>query len=307
LQPLIQSTFYRQLYYQLIKNVDQEMLRVFNALRDSSFYENTIVIFTSDHGELLGAHGGLSQKFYCAYEEAIHVPLIIHNPVLFAESAVINLLTSHVDVLPTLLGLAGINVEQIQEQLRGDHTEVHPLVGRDLSSLVLGQGSPERVDEPVYFMTEDDVTKGASQYNIWGWYYNSVVQPNHIETVIAKIRMPDGEEIWKFSRYFDNPKFWTKPGVEDQVLHELDSPTNVCPGIREALCTMSTKTIPCPDQCEMYNLSKDPLEIHNLAHPDYYTPYTLMMQERLNNLLLEQRDQKRLSPSKGNRPIACHV
>ncbi|XOS91405.1 sulfatase-like hydrolase/transferase [Brevibacillus laterosporus] len=59
------------------------MLTVFEALTRSSFYDNTIVIFTSDHGDLLGAHGNLHQKWYCAYEEMLHVPFIIHNKKLF--------------------------------------------------------------------------------------------------------------------------------------------------------------------------------------------------------------------------------
>lgn len=299
-QPLIQSTFYRQLYYQLIKNVDQEMLRVFSTLRDSSFYENTIVIFTSDHGELLGAHGGLSRKLYCAYEEVIHVPFIIYSPLLFQEPSSTELLTSHVDVLPTLLGLAGVNMEHIQEVLRHDHTEVHPLVGRDLSSLILGQDRPDRADEPLYFMTDDDITRGLSQQNYLGWHYDSVSQPNHIETVIAKIAMPYGDEIWKFSRYFDNPQFWTKPCLEDNVLSESGSSTKIGTGIKSTLCTTITKKVPIPDQYEMYNLSNDPLEIHNLAHYDYNSPHSLMMRQRLENLLLEQRHQKRLLPRSGN-------
>ncbi|MDR3561929.1 MAG: sulfatase-like hydrolase/transferase [Negativicutes bacterium] len=296
-QPLIESTFYRQLYYQLQKNVDQEMLRVFNTLRDSSFYENTIVIFTSDHGELLGAHGGLTQKWYCAYEEAIHVPLIIHNPVLFEKADSTELLTSHIDLLPTLLGLAGINIEQVQDALRSDHTEVRPLVGRDLSPLVLGQGKPDRADEPLYFMTDDDITKGLDQHNFLGWHYHSVFQPNHIETVIAKISTPDGDELWKYSRYFDNPQFWTNPGIEDTVPYEFGSPLTVWGGLKSAICATTVKNVPLPDQYEMYNLSKDPLEIYNLAHYDDNNPHVLMVQQRLAALLLKQRRQKRLSPS----------
>jgi arylsulfatase A-like enzyme len=299
-QPLIESTFYRQLYYQLQKNVDQEMFHLFNALRNSSFYEDTIVIFTSDHGELLGAHGGLTQKWYCAYEEAIHVPLIIHNPILFEEPASINALTSHVDVLPTLLGLAGVNAKQLQEFLRVDHTEVHPLVGRNLSPLILNQGKAPRADEPLYFMTDDDITRGLNQHNFLGWHYNSVVQPNHIETVIAKIAMPDGDEIWKYSRYFDNPQFWTKPGIEDNLVYEFGSPAKVWASIKSAICTTTTKRVPIPDQYEMYNISNDPLEIHNLAHYCYNSPHSMIMQQRLAQLLIEQRHQKRLSPSTGN-------
>lgn len=301
-QPLVESTFYRQLYYQLQKNVDQEMLHVFNTLRNSSFYENTIVIFTSDHGELLGAHGGLTQKWYCAYEEAIHVPLLIHNPILFKEPASIHSLTSHVDILPTLLGLIDVDAKQLQELLRIDHTEVQPLVGRDLSPLILGQDKAPRDDEPLYFMTDDDITRGLNQHNFLGWHYNSVVQPNHIETIIVKIAMPDGDEIWKYSRYFDNPQFWTKPGVEDNALHEFGPSAKDRTCIKSTICTTSTKTVPIPDQYELYNLSHDPLEIHNLAHSYYNSPHSIIMQQRLDHLLMEQRHQKRLSPSNGNFP-----
>ena len=80
LQPIIDNNFYRQLYYSLMKKADEEMLKVLKALQQSSFYDNTIVVFTADHGEQLGAHGGLYQKWYTMYEESIHVPFIIHNP-----------------------------------------------------------------------------------------------------------------------------------------------------------------------------------------------------------------------------------
>ena len=98
LQPIMDNNFYRQLYYSLQKKADDEMLKVLLALQNSSFYDNTIVVFTSDHGEQLGAHGGLYQKWYNMYEESIHVPLIIHSPSLFKENKCTDMLTSHVDV-----------------------------------------------------------------------------------------------------------------------------------------------------------------------------------------------------------------
>ena len=261
-QPLQDTEFYRRLYYQLQKNVDRDMLRVFETLRHSVFYRNTIVIFTSDHGDLLGAHGGLFQKWYCAYEEAIHVPLIIHNPVLFQGRNQVEMLTSHVDLLPTVLGLAGINVEEVQERLRRNHTEVHPLVGRDLSPLVLGNGELERAGEPLYFMTDDDVTRGPNQETILGQPYESVVQPNHIQTVIAAVQTNQGKQLWKYSTYYDNPEFWSTPGAVDKVLHQVDL-DNGAGKAGSSLCVTTEKTRPVPEQFEMYNLTEDPLELVN--------------------------------------------
>src|SRR5699024_3255754 len=139
IQPLADTETYRRFYYSLQLKVDQEIDKVLKVLRNSSFYNDTIVIYTSDNGELLGSNGGLLQKWYQDYEEAIHVPRLIHNPKLVPQNKSIDTLTSHVDILPTLLGLSGIKADEALEILKKDHTEAHPLVGRDLTSLILGK------------------------------------------------------------------------------------------------------------------------------------------------------------------------
>ena len=293
LQPIINTAYYRQLYYQLQKNVDQQMLRVFTALQRSRFGDDTIVIFFSDHGELLGAHGKLHQKWYCAYEEVVHIPFIIHSKRLFRGRQSLDMLTSHVDLLPTMLGLAGIDANEVGNILRHDHTEVHPLVGRDLSPLLFGRHLASRAWEPIYFMTDDDVTKGLNQNNWFGWQYNSVIQPNHIETVVAALRTSTGVEIWKYSRYFDNTQFWTNPGVQDDVELEFGPQTPGWAGITAQVCATKTKTTPVPEEYELYNLTADPLELSNVSgNPSY-----LEQEQFMANLLVQQRSQKRLTPT----------
>lgn len=68
-------------------------------------------------------------------------------------------------------------------------------------------------------MTDDDVTRGLHQVSFTGKLYSSVTQPNHIETVIAKLQTGHNKEneIWNFSRYFDNLQFWSTPYEEDVV------------------------------------------------------------------------------------------
>ncbi|GIP29391.1 sulfatase [Paenibacillus sp. J23TS9] len=297
LQPIINSSHYRNLYYQLQKNADMQMRKVFEALTRSSFYDNTIVIFTSDHGELLGAHGYLHQKWYCAYEEMLHVPFVIHNRTLFPSKKNFNSLTSHVDLLPTMLGLANANVEEIQSRLRQRFSEVHPLVGHDLSPLVLGENEFDFIESPVYFMIDDDVTRGQHQTNPLGKPYPSVIQPNHIETVIASIHRNNTRELWKYSRYFDNDQFWSHPGSKDITTQTAADPTPGQQSTSYTFCVTSVKTQPVPDEYELYNLTADPLETCNLAHPSFSTPLTKPIQEFMANLLEEQRQQKRLEPS----------
>ncbi|WP_258530929.1 sulfatase-like hydrolase/transferase [Paenibacillus taichungensis] len=289
LQPITDQSFYRQLYYQLQKNADRQMSKVYEALTRSSFYDNTIVIFTSDHGELLGAHGNLHQKWYCAYEEYLHVPFLIHNKHLFPEQQHVHSLTSHVDLLPTMLGLANINVSEIHGRLQKEFSEARHMVGRNLTPLVYGDHNPALTQQPIYFMTDDDVTHGQHQTNPLGVPYSSVVQPNHIETVITTLYKNNKSEIWKFSRYFDNAQFWSQPGVRDVTTHPVGNPAS-------GHCVSTTKTIPVQDEYELYNLTDDPLETCNLAHAAYATSQTMTIQQWMMQLLEEQRKQKRLYP-----------
>lgn len=302
LQPTFDSLLYRQLYYSLQKKVDDEMYKVFQALQSSIFYENTIIIFTADHGSLVGAHGGLFQKWHNAYEESVHVPLIIHSP-KFSVPRETDIITSHLDIIPTLLGLANINAVDSQKELRKSHSEVHPLVGRDFSPLINGKTNFPRANEPIYFMTDDEVTKGLNQFTVTGKPYESVIQPNHLETIILKL--PTGkektDEIWKLTRYFDNPQFWSNPGVEDKVTSQEDS-TPVTDTKEVAICITTTKQTPVDDEYELYNVTRDPTEECNLAFHLNETPESKLIQKVLISTLQEQSKQKRLSPTSGTVP-----
>lgn len=300
MQPILLGRPYHRFYYQLHQNVDEQLGRVYEALLQSRFFNNTVVVFTSDHGDLLDAHGAMHQKWYMAYEEALHVPLIVSSPALLgSEPRSSTLLTSHVDVLPTLLGLAGLNAEALRQQLTVSHSEARPFVGKNLAPLIRGEVSDTALAEPLYFMTDDDPSRGLNQENFLGIPYMSVKQPNHIETVITRF---DGKR-WKYSRYFDNPQFWSSPGtpgdkgVQDEILQEMGTGKDV-PGVTIVECKKIVKVTPLPDEFEMYNLTDDPMELNNLAgQPTYAT-----QEQRLKNLLEQQCNKKRLTPVSGDVP-----
>ena len=119
-QPWIEKQ--RRFYYQMQLAVDAQVGRVLDALRATEAYQNTIVIFTSDHGDMLGAHGGMHQKWHNAYEETVHVPFIVAGaPIQGARS--VDIPTSHADLLPTLLGLARIDQAQALKRVAAHHAE----------------------------------------------------------------------------------------------------------------------------------------------------------------------------------------
>jgi len=299
-QPHNNDNPYHRFYYQLQREVDRHVSTVMNALtRDKTMYRDTIVIYLSDHGEVLGAHGGMFQKWHNAYDEMLRVPFIFHNPLLFAGHQETDILTSHADLIPTMLGLAGLDELSLAKELHKTHTQVRRLVGRDLSGVLLGEDDGTRLrDDPIYFMTDDQIFKGRNAVGMLGFTYQPVVQPGSVETVIAYLpTVPAGAKArWKYSRYWDNPGTWTAPGTMDV---ETFVPGLVStPGPRAATTTVKTMNPtsgqigPAPDQFEMYNLTEDPAELTNLAGNSDYAA----QQQVLAKMLEVERSVKRLQP-----------
>ncbi|WP_289035488.1 sulfatase-like hydrolase/transferase [uncultured Roseibium sp.] len=96
----------RALYFGMISEVDAQIGRILEQLKTSGDFENTLIIFTSDHAEMMGDHCMLGKGGF--YRESYHIPLIIKPPA--AQEAVrVPSFTSAVDIFPTLLDL--LNVE----------------------------------------------------------------------------------------------------------------------------------------------------------------------------------------------------
>lgn len=99
----------RQGYYGQISEVDFHTGRMLDALEELGIAEDTIVVYTSDHGEWLGEHLRYG-KGYPAHDQASRVPLILRGPGIEATGQTNSGLTEALDVLPTLLELAGIQI-----------------------------------------------------------------------------------------------------------------------------------------------------------------------------------------------------
>ncbi|CAB4614974.1 unannotated protein [freshwater metagenome] len=305
-QPTQNDSDYQRFYYQLQKNVDAQIKTVVDALTgDNSTYRETIVIYMSDHGELLGSHGGLHQKWHVAYDEVLKVPFVVHNPDLFPTGTSTDVLTSHVDLLPTMLGLAGLDQSVLIPQLSESHSQVQALPGRDLSAFLLGLENESVIaNAPQYFMTDDEPSRGDQQVGWDGKMYESVVQPCHLESVVANL--PTGilgqMERWKYTRYFDNPDFWSSPDTRDSVTI-VDGVMQLPGAHKNAVTTMKTQAL--PDQIEIYNTSADPLELMNIASDALLmeTPRIAGIVQQLQAVLAEQVALKRLEPT-GQTPVS---
>ncbi len=101
-------TDWMRCYYAMVANLDDNIGRLTEAVRALGLDENTILVFTSDHGELFGAHGRRAKNIF--YDEAVRVPFLVRWPGVLAQGEERDICLNTVDVMPTLLRLMGLEI-----------------------------------------------------------------------------------------------------------------------------------------------------------------------------------------------------
>ncbi len=204
---------YCRFYAHLQRLADEKIGRMLEALGDpeddGSLRSRTLVVRTSDHGEMGMSHGGLRQKMFNAYEETVNVPLIVSNPILFSEPAVVAAPVSLCDILPTLAAVAGADcaddgvrgrdLTPILAHASNPDEERLASVGVDFRAVAEHQAPVESVQEFTHF-TFDDHQSGSA-------YIDVLPQPNHIRSVRSAGAMyavyvdPSGTQPPQFELY----------------------------------------------------------------------------------------------------------
>jgi arylsulfatase A-like enzyme len=99
----------RAYYHSMVKIIDQQMGRIMQCLEEQGISDNTIIVFTTDHGELLGDHG-IWMKGPFHYEELVKIPFIVRWPKGIPGGQVLDSLINQVDIVPTILEAIGMEV-----------------------------------------------------------------------------------------------------------------------------------------------------------------------------------------------------
>lgn len=132
-------------YHAHITGVDRALGRILATLDDLGIADNTLVIYTSDHGSMFGSHGVGSKRQ--PYEESIRVPFICRGPVVAKPGSKTDALFGTIDIMPTVCALAGIPVPTTCR-------------GQDFSPWLRGQSGPDPESQFIMHISKLNASSG---------------------------------------------------------------------------------------------------------------------------------------------------
>lgn len=151
-------------YYAAIEwGVDEQVGKIVEALEQKNIVDNTIIVFTSDHGDFMGEYN-MVRKAMFLYDALLHVPMIWYAPGRIKEGRKLDDLAQYVDLFPTLLDFAGVNLPK-------------DIAGKSLKNTL--QGSEEKVNK--YVFAESSYSKLPDNYwdNPEPYYNTKSTRPFH--------------------------------------------------------------------------------------------------------------------------------
>ena len=252
-------TIFYNYYLNDIADVDRSLREIVQAFDEMDLWRDTVIVFTADHGEMGGAHGGLKGKGPFAYEQNAHVPLLVAHPSGRAGATSVAL-TSHLDLLPTLVGLTGVPDARRPAAVRA-------LPGHDFSGLL---AEPERANATA--VRPGVLFNYVGPSTVDGNYLREAMDSQFVQKARplltqAKLDMRgfvsfafDGR--YKFARYY-SPTAFNTPRTLDEIFKNND--------------------------VQLFDLANDPEEMRNLAlEPEANRATILRMNELLNDLITKE-------------------
>jgi arylsulfatase len=243
-------------YLNCMIDVDQHIGRVLDALEESGQAENTVILFTSDHGEMCGAHH-LRQKGSVAFKETVNVPLVIVDP-RHPGGTRTEAVGSHLDLVPTMLSFASLSGAERQQR--------YPfLKGHDLSVVVTEHGS----DGPRG--SSKSPGKGALYtYDMIGTTDTGWLQRN-APILLDSAAAEAGVEFVRGKEFLAKVKELEKPNMENREVFRgiFDGRYKLVRyfGLAHYNLPSSIEELLADNDVALYDLKMDPEEMNNLADP----------------------------------------
>jgi len=256
---------YQSYYFNCIRDMDSHALTVLRALEQSGLADDTIVIYTADHGEMAGAHK-MRQKGPHMYKENIRVPLIIRHPDVKGGQQSASL-TSCIDLIPTLLGFAGVSPQAVAEHypfLKG--VDIGEAVAkpatrteRDRRGVLFNYGVPLYID-PAFTRSTIEINTGIPLLTaLRAGLETGHMFPRRDHPALFR-GIHDGR--YKFARYF-RPDDHHRPDTWETLVSR--------------------------NELELYDTRDDPDELVNLAaDPEAHRDLLLALARRTNELVAQE-------------------
>lgn len=228
-------------YYGMLAYLDRCVGMIYDALQESGQLDNTLLIFTADHGDLVG-HYGIPEKWDTIFSDLImNIPLLIRLP--GGKSLHTDALTENIDLLPTILDVIGCDIP-------------YGVQGRSLLPLL--SGNTKRHRDYVF-------AEGGHEEEL----LHIKIKPDEVRTLITG--------------------YLCKAAVRE-----------LCPdSLRKSKMIRDERyklVYRIKDNHELYDLKKDPLELHNCYYNPAYARQVMQMEKLLLNHLIESEDNLPFDP-----------
>lgn len=239
-------------YYNCLRDVDRRLGQLLWALKESGQIDNTIIVYTSDHGERAGAHG-LRQKAGTMYREETNIPMIIAHPDVKGGQTTRGLMGA-IDIAPTLMTMAGLSADEGKNRFPN-------LPGVDVSDLLSSPAAPTERDRRGHFFN-------YAVAHMW--------EPNSARVVGPR---PPGEKVPDYSAIYDLEKRRLHRGVHD-------GRWKFARYFAPAHHHMPTdwKTLSTRNDLELYDTHADPGELVNLANDPKHRKEVMRLNKMVNAL-----------------------
>ncbi|WP_247658084.1 sulfatase-like hydrolase/transferase [Aquabacter sp. L1I39] len=227
-------------YFNCIRDCDLQVFRMLEAIKANGMSDDTIIVFTADHGEL-GGHHQMRGKGNSTYRQQNHLPLMIVHPA-YPGGLTCNAVTSQIDLAPTILALTGVAPDKLKQAGEG-------LPGHDFSSLLTtpGAAKPDTLRPGSLFcynMLSYQDARWAAHFDV-----KSDTSVPLAQRLAAMEKQPPDFRLrcsirsvfdgrYRFSRYF-SPQGFNTPDTWEELTGKND--------------------------LEVYDLQDDPDEVNNLA------------------------------------------
>jgi arylsulfatase A-like enzyme len=255
----------RNYYYNCIRDCDQQVARVLESLKANGMNENTIVVFTADHGELGGNHQ-MRGKGNCAYREQNHLPLMIVHPA-YPGGRTCQAVTSQIDLAPTLLALTGADPAALQNAGTG-------LKGRSFSALM---AAPDTASF--------DSLRPAALFNYNMLSFQDAHWARKMDQYMRDAKSPLAAKIKELIKI--EPDFHDRCGIRSAFDGRYRFSRYFSPLDFNTPATYESLT--ASNDLELYDLQEDAEEIYNLAaDPKSNGELIIAMNAKLNGRIADE-------------------